>query len=59
MNPHRHSRRMFLGKIARTIVGTGVGIPLLDTSSVMTAAEGQFELFETSHEFDGTYHNPQ
>jgi len=25
----------------------------------MTAAEGQFELFETSHEFDGTYHNPQ
>jgi len=50
---------MFLGKIARTIVGTGVGIPLLDTSSVMTAAEGQFELFETSDEFDGTYHNPQ
>jgi hypothetical protein len=23
------------------------------------AATGQFELYKTSHNFDGTYHNPQ
>ena len=50
---------MFLGKIARTIVGTGVGIPLLDTSLFMVAAQGRFELFRTNHDFDGTYHNPR
>jgi predicted aldo/keto reductase-like oxidoreductase len=38
LNPDRHSRRMFLGKIARTVAGTGVGIPLLDNSLV--AAKG-------------------
>jgi len=38
MNPDKHSRRMFLGKIARTAAGTGVGIPILDNSFVMAAA---------------------
>jgi len=59
LNPYRHSRRMFLGKIARTIAGIGVGIPSLDTSLFMVAAQGQFELFRTNHDFDGTYHNPR
>jgi aryl-alcohol dehydrogenase-like predicted oxidoreductase len=38
LNPDKHSRRIFLGKIARTVAGTGVSIPILDNSFVMAAA---------------------
>ena len=40
MNPDEQSRRTFLGRIARSVAGAGVGIPILD-SSFVTAASGE------------------
>ena len=34
-------------------------VTALLAKTTMAAAEGQFEPFKTSHDFDGTYHNPQ
>jgi predicted aldo/keto reductase-like oxidoreductase len=38
LNPDQQSRRMFLGRIARTVAGTGVSIPILDNAFVKAAA---------------------
>ena len=38
MNPDHPSRRMFLRRIAGTVAGTGVGIPILDSSLVVAAS---------------------
>ena len=34
-------------------------VAALLAKTAVAAAEGKFELFKTSHDFDGTYHNPQ
>ena len=34
-------------------------VAALLAKTAAVAADGQFELFKTSHDFDGTYHNPQ
>jgi len=38
LNPDHPSRRMFLRRIAGTVAGTGVGIPILDSSLVVAAS---------------------
>ncbi len=40
MNPNKHSRRTFLGKVAKGVAGAGAGIPLLD-KSLLVAAGGE------------------